>query len=175
MIRATLLLLTLSLPAQAATHTFCWRGANGYRIEGFISYPDTAQGWLVTENTLTGFGITGFRDDTYLGQWSMKDLTPDTSWTLRFDTETLEFPMGGYREDGTYQEWNANGFADNCGNPGFGFNGGNRAQDVCVNGVFIDESGIAPDTPLRISPDPDNPCGPLPMSRLGGDGLRRPA
>ncbi|WP_371155714.1 hypothetical protein [Jannaschia sp. 2305UL9-9] len=164
--RTLLLLLATTCPAQAITHTFCWRGADGYRIEGYISYPDTAQGWLITETTVSGFGITGWRHDVYLGQWSRKDVTPDTSWTLRFDSRTLSFPMGGHREDGTYQAWNAGGFADDCGDPGFGFNGGNRAQDVCVDGVFIDESGIDPDTPLSVSPDPDNPCGPLPMSAL---------
>ncbi|WP_179378077.1 hypothetical protein [Jannaschia marina] len=166
--RLPLLLAALAMPFQAtaATHVFCWIGANDYRIEGYISYPDTAEGWLLTENTVTGFGITGWRGETYLGEWSMKDLTPDTSFTLRFNTRTMAFPMGGYPEDGTYQEWNADGTATDCGNPGFGFNGGNRAQDVCVNGVFIDESGIAPDTPLAISPNPDTPCGPLPMSAL---------
>ncbi|MCK0168662.1 hypothetical protein MWU52_13970 [Jannaschia sp. S6380] len=165
MIRAAAFLAALTAPAGAATHGFCWIGAQGYRIEGFISYPDTATG-IVTEADVTGFGITGWRDDSYLGRWSLKDLTPDTSWTLRFDTDRLAFPMGGYVEDGTYQEWNANGFADDCGDPGFGFNGGNRAQDVCVDGVFIEESGIDPNTPLSISPDASNPCGPLPMSAL---------
>ncbi|MEM8822357.1 MAG: hypothetical protein AAGF30_02000 [Pseudomonadota bacterium] len=165
MLRTAILLTALASPAQAITHAFCWIGANGYRVEGFISYPDGLTG-IVTEADVTGFGITGWRDDTWLGQWSLKDLTPETSWTLRFDADRLAFRMGGYPSEGTYQEWNANGFADDCGDPGFGFNGGNRAQDVCVDGVFIDESGIPPDTPLGISPDPSNPCGPLPMSNL---------
>ncbi|MEM7488823.1 MAG: hypothetical protein AAF390_06825 [Pseudomonadota bacterium] len=166
MIRAALLLsAALAIPAQAATHAFCWVGAEGYRIEGFISYPDGMTG-IVTEDDVTGFGITGWRDNTLLGTWSLDQLTPETSWTLRFDADALAFPMGGYPSEGTYQEWNANGFADDCGDPGFGFNGGNRAQDVCVNGIFVDESGIPPDTPLGISPVPSNPCGPLPMSSL---------
>ena len=167
---AALILSALADPASAATYGFCWQGANDYRIEGYISYPDTAEGRIVTENTITGFGITGWRGDTYLGRWSMKDLTPDTSWTLRFDTRTLSFPMGGYIEDGTYQEWNANGFANDCGIPSFGFNGGNRAQDICVDGVFIEESGVAPDTPLAISPNAEDPCGPVPMSSLSISG-----
>ncbi len=165
MIRAALLLSLAASAAQAETHVFCWEGALGYRIEGIITYPRNATG-IATEDDVTAFAITGWRGDLRLGQWSLADLTPDTSWTLRFDTDRLEFPMGGIREDGTYQAWNAGGFADDCGIPGFGFNGGNRAQDVCVDGVFIDESGIAPDTPLRIAPDPSNPCGPLPMSSL---------
>ncbi|SDY34519.1 hypothetical protein SAMN05444004_101196 [Jannaschia faecimaris] len=160
------LLLALASPVQAATHAFCWEGANGYRVEGFITYPDSEAGTIVTEDTVTGFGITGWRGSDYLGKWSLVELAPETSFTLQFDTRTLSFPMGGYPENGTYQEWNADGTATDCGNPGFGFNGGNRAQDICVNGQFIDESGIAPDTPLAISPDVGNPCGPLPMSSL---------
>lgn len=165
MIRAAALLMTLATPAQAVTHAFCWIGADDYRIEGFITYPDDATG-IVTEDTVTGFGITGWRGGAYLGEWSMTERTPTTSFTLRFDTDTLSFPMGGNIADGTYQEWNADGTATDCGTPGFGFNGGNRAQDVCVDGVFIEPSGISPDTPLSISPAGAPPCGPLPMSAL---------
>lgn len=165
MIRLALLLATLAAPAQATTRGFCWTGAAGYRIEGTIAYPDDATG-LLTEDDLTGFTIAGFRDDAFLGRWSLDARGPDTSLTIRFDADALAFPMGGYRENGTYQAWNANGQADDCGDPGFGFNGGNRAQDVCVDGVFVDESGIPPDTPLTIAADPSDPCGPLPMSAL---------
>ncbi len=162
---ACLALLLLATPAQAVTHGFCWRGSDGYRIEGYITYADGATG-VLTEADVEGFGITGWKDDSYLGRWSLKELTPQTSWTLRFDTDALAFPMGGNREDGSYQEWNADGFAEDCGDPGFGFNGGNRAQDICVDGVFIDESGIDADTPLTIAPDPSDPCGPLPVAAL---------
>ncbi len=165
MIRAALLAAVLAAPAQAATHGFCWTGAEGYRIEGTIAYPDGATG-VLTEDDLTAFEIAGFRDDAYLGRWSLADRTPDASVTIRFDADALAFPMGGRRADGTYQAWNANGFADDCGDPGFGFNGGDRAQDVCVDGTFIDESGIDPDTPLAIAPDAANPCGPMLMSAL---------
>lgn len=159
----------LAAPVQAATHGFCWRGAEGYRIEGYITYPDALAGRIVTERDVTGFGIVGWQGDTFLGRWSLKQLTGATSWTLRFDADRLEFPMGGERAAGTYQEWNASGFADDCGDPGFGFNGGNRAQDICVDGVFVDESGVPPDTPLPVSADPAAPCGPLLMGgRMDG-------
>ncbi len=163
MIRAALL-LALATPAQAATHAFCWTGAAGYRVEGTITYPDGARG-ILTEEDVTGFAIEGWRDDTLLGRWSLDERTPDTTFILRFDAETLSFPMGGYESDGTYQAWNADGTATDCGDPGFGFNGGNRAQDVCVDGTFVEESGIAPGTPLAVSAG-GTPCGPLPMSAL---------
>lgn len=167
MIRAALLTLALAHPAHAATHSFCWIGTEDCRIEGRINYPDATDG-IVTGDTVTGFRITGWHAGAYLGDWSLEDRRPEPSFTLRFDTRTLAFPMGGFREDGTYQAWNADGTATDCGDPGVGLNGGNRAQDVCVDGRFIEDSGIAPDTPLAISPGGATPCGPLQMSALPG-------
>jgi hypothetical protein len=74
--------------------------------------------------------------------------TTETSWTLFFDTNAIAFPMGGHFLEQSYQEWNANGQVDDCGSPGFGFNGGNWAQDFCIDNVWIEESSIDPDTPL---------------------------
>ncbi|KIT16353.1 hypothetical protein [Jannaschia aquimarina] len=159
-----LLLILAAFPAHAqTTHGFCWEGAEGYRVEGTITYPDGATG-ILTEDDLIAFEITGWREATYLGRWSLDD--GGQSVTIRFDADELEFPMGGSIADGTYQAWNADGQVTNCGDPGFGFNAGNRAQDVCVNGIFIDESGVPPDTPLPISQDAATPCGPLLMGAL---------
>lgn len=165
MLRAAALLAALAAPAQAATHGFYWIGAAGYRIEGVIAYPDGAAG-ILTEDDLTGFSIAGWRDGAFLGRWSLDERIPATSLTIRFDADALAFPMGGRRADGTYQAWNADGMVEDCGDPGFGFNGGDRAQDVCVDGAFVDASGIPPDTPLAISADASDPCGPPPMSAL---------
>ncbi|PWJ22167.1 hypothetical protein [Jannaschia seohaensis] len=168
MIRLLMICAALAGPAHSATYGFCWRGANDYRLEGYISYPDDFPGRIVTQDDVTGFGIVGWRGDTYLGRWSLKELTPETSWVLRFDTRALAFPTGGDRLLGTYQAWNANGRVDDCGDPGFGFNGGNVGQDVCVNGRYIAASTIDPTTPLRIAANPADPCGPAPMSALPG-------
>ena len=162
MIRAAALIL-LATPATAETYAFCWVGAAGYTMEGVIGYPDGASG-IVTEDDVTAFAITGYRDGVPVGSWSLADRTPETTFELRFDADRLAFPTGGSRAGGTYQAWNADGEVENCGDPGFGFNGGNNAQDVCVDGTFIEASGIAPDTPLTVAPDPSNPCGPLPLS-----------
>ena len=45
--------------AQAASYAFCWEGANDYRIEGYIRYPDDATD-IVTEETVTAFSISGW-------------------------------------------------------------------------------------------------------------------
>ncbi len=141
-------------PLHAAQFQFCWTGANGYTMEGIIEIPDALQNTgLITETDVTGFRIIGFLDGVAVGSWDMADLRADTSWTLRFDTNTLRFPTGGLRQDNSYQEWNANGQVDNCGAVGgFGFNGGNYAQDVCINNVWVEDSSIDPATPLFAQP-----------------------
>ena len=40
---------------------------------------------------------------------------------------------------------------------GFGFNSGNFAQDICLNGAYVEASSIAPDTPLLATLDPVTP------------------
>jgi hypothetical protein len=42
--------------------------------------------------------------------------------------------------------------------PGFGFNGGNWAQDFCIDNVWIEESSIDPDTPLPAVPMDERSC-----------------
>ena len=143
-----------ALPLQAAQFQFCWIGANGYTMEGMIAFPDALLNTgVITQAQVTGFRIQGFRDGLPVGFWSLEMLTPDTSWTLSFDTGALQFPMGGNRSLGTYQEWNANGTVDDCGAVGgFGFNGGDWAQDVCIDNTWIEASSIDPFTPLPAYP-----------------------
>lgn len=163
--RLAFALCLVATPINAITHGFCWVGAEDYRIEGTISYPDGATG-ILREFELTGFTIKGFKGDTYLGRWSLAEAEGDDPIQIRFDADALAFPMGGDPLAGTYQAWNAGGAVTDCGTPGFGFNGGNRAQDVCVDGLFIDESGVPPDTPLKIAENPSNPCGPMLLGAL---------
>lgn len=141
-------------PAHAASFQFCWNGNNGYTMRGVIGFPDALLGTgIITEADVTEFEIFGYHNDLAIGAWSLDQLRPDTSWVLRFDTDTLSFPTGGDRALGTYQEWNASGSVDDCGAvDGFGWNGGNWAQDVCVNNVWIEDSSIDPYTPLQAYP-----------------------
>jgi hypothetical protein len=149
-----LLLLPAATPGHAAQFQFCWVGANGYTMEGRIGFPDSLQGTgLITEAEVTSFQIIGRIDGVAIGSWNLADLTPRTSWRLRFDTDRLQFPTGGIDAQNSYQEWNANGQVNNCGAvEGFGWNGGNYAQDVCIDNVWIEESSIDPDTPLFAQP-----------------------
>lgn len=148
------LVATAALPAHAARFQFCWIGGNGYTMLGEIEFPDSLLNTgRITEAQVTDFRIQGFRDGVPIGFWSLSMRNPTTSWTLSFDTTALEFPMGGSRTLGTYQEWNANGRVNDCGAvDGFGFNGGNWAQDVCINNTYIEDSSIDPLTPLKALP-----------------------
>lgn len=146
--------LIASAPAHAAQFQFCWVGANGYTMEGQIGFPDEyLDTGIITETDVTDFQIIGLIDGVAVGSWNMDQAVAQTSWTLRFDTGTLRFPTGGIRQENSYQEWNADGQVANCGGVGgFGWNGGNYAQDVCINNLWIEDSSIDPDTPLFAQP-----------------------
>jgi hypothetical protein len=143
MIRAAVVLVTLALPAQSADFEFCWQGNNGYRMEGTMSVPDPLMTRsLLTHDDISAFFIVGFKDDIALGTWDMRQLTPTTRWNLSFDPRGMVFPTGGMHDSDKGQAWNAGGQADDCGDPGFGFNSGTNAQDLCVNDVWHTDSMI---------------------------------
>lgn len=153
MIRIAALTVCMALPAQAADFEFCWEGANGYRIEGFMRVDDALMTRsLLTEDDIAGFFIQGFKDDVPLGSWDLADLTPATVWNLSFDPRGMVFPTGGDHTGDKGQAWNAGGRADDCGDPGFGFNSGTNAQDVCVNNVWRTDSMINRYTRFPVFP-----------------------
>ncbi len=143
MIRAALLTVALTAPAQAADFEFCWVGANDYTMTGAMTVPDTALTGIVTQDDVIAFSITGFHRSLPIGRWDMSDLTSTTAWHLRFDPVGMTFPTGGIHNGPSGQAWNASGFVDDCGAPGFGFNSGTNARDLCVNGEFVTASSIS--------------------------------
>lgn len=159
MIRALVIGLSLvATQGQAADFYFCWTGANGYTMTGQMALPDDVLGQsIVTQEAVTGFKIAGYRDGQLLGKWDMASRTANTSWMLSYDPQRSVFLTPGELGLGVTQAWNAGGNADDCGNPGFGFNLGNFAQDFCLNGVWVEESGMPPDTPFLVSPVPVDP------------------
>ncbi len=156
-IGATILALFAS-QTQAAEFYFCWTGANGYTMTGQMTIPDSALGQpMIDEMDVTRFKIAGYQEGTLLGKWDMAQRTASTSWMLRYDPQREVFVTPSDLGLGVTQAWNAGGDADDCGNPGFGFNLGNYAQDFCLNGVWIEQSGMPPDTPFLVSPVPIDP------------------
>lgn len=152
MIRAALLCLLVT-PATAADFEFCWEGDNGYRMEGRMTVPDAALSRvLLTHDDVTDFFINGYHDDVPLGSWDLSQLTPTTSWNLSFDARSMVFPTGGMHDGPKGQAWNAGGQANDCGDPGFGFNSGTNAQDLCVNNVWRTDSMINRYTQFPVYP-----------------------
>ena len=143
MVLRALALSLAAMPAHAEVYSFCWPGSGGYAVTGTMEVPDIG---LVTQDDVTAFTITGWHDGVRIGSWDLAELTPTTSWVLSFDTRTMSFPMGGGY--GAYQAWNAGGGADDCGTPGFGFNAGNNAQDICLDDTWITESMVDRNRPL---------------------------
>ncbi|MBV0913906.1 hypothetical protein [Anianabacter salinae] len=160
--------------ADPVTWAFEWDGGGGYAMRGAMSYDaDTVPGRLVTESDLQCFVIEGFRDGTRIGGWGLGALTLDTSWTLNFDSQSGQFVVWAPGRLIT-QEWNMNGWGDDCGADGFGFNIGNAAQDLCLGNALIVESQVPPERrfPATRAEDysfPPGSCREVPLlSLLGG-------
>jgi hypothetical protein len=142
----------------AATLNVCWTGGNGYTMTGRMELPDSAlRKSMVREDDITAFKITGYLNGTRVGSWNLIEKSASTSWALYFNPTTFTFPSAGDLNRQVSQEWNANGNVDDCGTPGFGFNAGNFAQDVCINGQYIEPSSIDPDTTIFATYDPVTP------------------
>lgn len=159
MIRAGSFALSLiATQAHAADFYFCWQGANGYTMTGQMTIDASALNKpVVTQNDVSLFKIAGYQNGNLLGKWDLATRVEGASWLLNFDPARREFMTPGDLGLGVSQAWNANGDADDCGTPGFGFNLGNYAQDFCLNGVWVEASGMPPETPFLVSPVPVDP------------------
>ena len=161
-IASILALTAIASPLSAADFNFCWAGGNGYTMTGRMQVPDhLMSNAVITENDVTGFKIAGYLEGTLIGTWDMASRNANTTWHLRFDPGSLTFLTGGSFATTRSQGWNADGTAQDCGTPGFGFNSGNYAQDVCINGQYAADSSIAPETPFvatfgAVTPTCDN-------------------
>lgn len=144
--------------ASAATLNMCWTGGSGYTMTGRMELPDSAMNKpMVRETDITAFKITGYQDGGRIGSWNLIEKHENTSWALYFDPATFTFPTAIDLNRQVSQQWNANGDVDDCGNPGFGFNAGDFAQDVCVNGQYIEPSSIDPETIFFATFEPVTP------------------
>lgn len=135
--------------AQTAIYTFKWPGSGGYNLSGAMQLDTSTGANILTQDQVMCFEIFGFQNEDRLGQWYLSDRNPATTWVLNFDLTTSEFLVFGQGENSEMpQAWNMNGAGVNCGDPGFGFNIGNAAQDICVDGELIFESQVAPSRAL---------------------------
>ena len=175
MLRAlTVAALFCAEAAQAATVHFCWVGGNGHTMTGVMEFDDAAlSAPMITEEEVTAFRIEGYRDGVLIGSWDMADRTATTTWYLRYLPREMRFPTNSEVPGPFDQGWNADGTATDCGAGGFGFNAGNYAQDFCLDGVWIEASGVPPETPFLAQPEaPSSPdcSGPQMLSARGRPG-----
>jgi hypothetical protein len=149
LIRSALALAALAQPADAALVHFCWAGSNGYTMTGSMEFPDELlEADVITQWDVTRFRIAGFKDGELIGTWDLAEREPDDVWYLRYFPREMRFPTNG-EVPGLYdQAWNADGTATDCDADGFGFNAANYAQDFCLGGVWIEESGVPPEKPF---------------------------
>ncbi len=135
--------------ADAAMVYICWVGANGYTMTGSMDFPDSlADADMITEADVTRFKIAGYFEGQLIGTWDLADRTETTTWYLRYFPREMRFPTNAEVPGLIDQGWNADGTATDCGPGGFGFNAGNYAQDFCLDGVWIEPSGVPPETPF---------------------------
>ncbi len=149
MIRLALLLALWAQPSHAALVHFCWAGSNGYTMTGSMEFPDRLlEADVITQDEVTRFRIAGFRDGQLIGTWDLSEREPNDTWYLRYFPRTMQFPTNGEVFGLFDQGWNAVVTAANCDEDEFVFNAGNYAQDFCLGGVWIQESGVEPQKPF---------------------------
>ncbi len=145
---ALLALAPVAAAGESAAYRFEWQGGGDWTMRGALSF-DAAllDGAWVLEDEVQCFFIEGYQDDVPMGRWALGLLTEETTWTLTFDPAAGHFVI--YSIDAFMpQAWNMDGAGTDCGDPGFGFNIGNAAQDLCVDGELVVASQVAPDLPF---------------------------
>ncbi len=131
--------------SQSVAFGFEWSGGGGYVMRGGLSFSADLMGsQIVTQEDVQCFVIEGFKDDVPIGRWALGQLTEETTWTLTFDPVVEAFVVFGPGAP-MPQAWNMDGGGFNCGEGGFGFNIGNAAQDLCLDGQLIYESQVEPE------------------------------
>lgn len=158
--------------AENASYRFSWEGSGGYAMRGALSFDAALLGREeIRAGDLTCFVIEGYRDDEPIGRWALGMLNEETSWSLSFRPSGPEFTVFGPGRP-MPQAWNMDGAGTDCGPGGFGFNIGNAAQDLCLDGRLVLSSQVAPSRPFPVQRDddvrfPSDAClGPMLMSAL---------
>ena len=134
--------------AEPQTFIFSWTGSGGYSMSGAMAFDtEKARDGLISEADLDCFEIVGKLDGDPIGRWALRQVTNETTWILTFDVTSSAFVVYS-PEHVMPQAWNMDGYGENCGSGGFGFNIGNAAQDVCLGGELVIESQAAPSQPF---------------------------
>ncbi|WP_138472099.1 hypothetical protein [Poseidonocella sp. HB161398] len=164
---------TGTVRAEHVVHVFQWQGNGGYAMEGALAYDSAlARDGLVTGAEIDCFFILGRHDGAEIGRWSLGELDAGTDWIVTFLPGLGAFAVYS-PVTAMPQAWNMDGTGTSCGAGGFGFNIGNAAQDLCLDGQLLAESQVAPERAFPATPAPaeyvfpPGAClGPMLTSRL---------
>ncbi|WP_353473194.1 hypothetical protein PVT71_03935 [Salipiger sp. H15] len=132
---------------------FDWQGNGGYEMRGAIAFDAAlAERDYVYAEDVECFVVEGYHEGKPIGRWALGMKTDKTSWALTFRPKESAFEVFG-PESPMPQAWNMNGFGTDCGQEGFGFNIGNAAQDLCLNGRLLTASQVTPSRPFPATRD----------------------
>ncbi|WP_193989036.1 hypothetical protein [Alloyangia pacifica] len=132
---------------------FEWRGNGGYEMRGAIAIDAAlAERDYVYAEDVECFMVDGYFEDEPIGRWALGMKTDETSWSLTFRPKQDAFEVFS-EQSPMPQAWNMNGFGTDCGREGFGFNIGNAAQDLCLNGRLVIASQVSPTRPFPATRD----------------------
>lgn len=149
--RSLMPILTLTAAtasAEPVTYAFEWQGSGGYAVRGALKYnSEDVTGRFVVARDLGCFVIEGTHEGEPIGRWALTMLDEQTTWRLHLDPVTKSFLVDGEGIE-MPQAWNMNGYGNDCGEGGFGFNIGNAAQDICLDNQLIFESQVDPAQPF---------------------------
>lgn len=132
---------------------FEWLGNGGYEMRGAIAIDAAlAERDYVYAQDVECFMVEGYFEDEPIGRWALGMKTDETSWSLTFRPKQDAFEVFS-EQSPMPQAWNMNGFGTDCGREGFGFNIGNAAQDLCLNGRLVVASQVSPTRPFPATRD----------------------
>ncbi|WP_255552263.1 hypothetical protein [Maritimibacter dapengensis] len=145
-----LVLSVVALPAVAENvgFRFLWEGASGFEMVGALAFDESLMSEpVIYEGDLACFEIEGRQDGDAIGRFALDMVTLETDWRLTFLPGQGAFAVYSLATP-TPQEWNMDGLGTSCGEGGFGFNIGNYAQDLCLDGKLLIASQMPPRTPF---------------------------
>ncbi|MCA0997844.1 hypothetical protein [Alloyangia pacifica] len=133
---------------------FEWQGGDGYEMRGALAIDAAlAERERVFGEDVECFVVEGYHEGEPIGRWALGMKTEDTTWSLTFLPQQNAFEVFG-PQSLMPQAWNMDGFGTDCGQDGFGFNIGNAAQDLCLDGRLLVASQVPPARPFPAVPDP---------------------
>lgn len=132
-------------PSEAAGFNISWTGANDYTMQGMFSFDGSLLNTgVIDESAVDTFMIEGFLSNVSVGTWDFfaDGLVGEDTFNLNFDTDVLQFVVGGLSTGPQGQNWGTSAAGMTCEATAFGFSSGSSSQALCTSGAFNLSSSI---------------------------------